>query len=77
MNNIKYSIVESIFSSGTSSNITYGIAAHNTTHPETVIACISDIASDKKSIECLVDLCNREKLSLIHLNDIVEDFLCR
>lgn len=77
MNNIKYFIVKSKVSSGTSSDITYGIAAHDTASPKNVIAYIRDITPDKKSLERFVDLCNREDLSPVHLNDAVEDFLCR
>ena len=76
MNNIKYFIVESNLSSNEIPLITYGIAAYDPVSPLTVVARISDITSDKKRLEILVDLCNREKLSLVHLNDVVEDFLC-
>jgi len=77
MNNIKYSIVESTVSFNDLPLITYGIAVHDTSSSEDIIACISDITFDKKSLEQIVDLCNREKLSPIHLNDVVEDYLCR
>ena len=76
MNNIKYSVIESRASLVLPFQITYGISAHDTSPKNTVIAYIGDITSDKKSLEHLVVLCNREKLSLIHLKDIVEDFIC-
>lgn len=71
MNNVKYSIVEN------SDSFTFGIAAYDTSSPKNVIAHINDITCDKPSLEQLIDLCNRENLSLIHLNDIIDDFLCR
>lgn len=36
---------------------------------------INDISLDKTAVEALVALCNDEKLSLLHLPDIVSDFL--
>ena len=71
MNNVKYSIVEN------SNSFTFGIAACDTSSPQNVIAYINDITCDRLSLERLVDLCNRENLSLIHLNDVIDDFLCR
>lgn len=36
---------------------------------------IADITADRGSLERLVEICNREGLSLCHLYDVVEDFL--
>lgn len=36
---------------------------------------VLDITTDKKQSERLVELCNREQLSLCHLYDVIEDFL--
>ena len=72
MNDVKYSIVESTVNINGIPHITYGIAAQDIS----VTDCIYDITADRKSLEQLVALCNRKKLSPIHLHDVVEDFLC-
>ena len=75
MNNIKYTVVESAPSAETNSTVTYGITAYDVSSDK-VVAHIGDITCDKARIEHLVELCNRGKLSPIHLRDVVEDFLC-
>ena len=76
MNNIKYAVVEGDASAETDFTVTYGITAYDPSSNR-VIAHIGNITCDKKRLEHLVDLCNRGKLSPIHLYDVVEDFLCR
>lgn len=76
MNDVKYFIVESTVTVNGIPQITYGIATLDVSSPEAFDACIYDITTDRKSIEQLVALCNREKLSPIHLYDVIEDFLC-
>ena len=46
---------------------TYGITCGN--------RIIKDISIDKKKVEQLVELCNKNKLSPIHLDDVIDDFL--
>lgn len=55
----------------------YGIAVYEDRKKqgETVVRSINDITSDKRSLESFVDLCNKEKLSEIHLEEAVQDFL--
>ena len=36
---------------------------------------ILDISTEKKPLENLISLCNKLRLDIIHLNDVVEDFL--
>lgn len=36
---------------------------------------VKDITVDREKLEKLINLCNREQLSLLHLGDVVEDFL--
>ncbi|MBR6682530.1 MAG: hypothetical protein IKL40_06070 [Clostridia bacterium] len=40
-----------------------------------VLESIPDISSDKNAVKKLVGLCNGKQLSLIHLTDVVNDFL--
>lgn len=72
-----YGVIEEKYTVGNHSRISYGIAAyadieHNGT--AIVVASVNDITSDRERITQLVDDCNRLNLSLIHLNDVVEDF---
>ena len=36
---------------------------------------IFDISTNKEKIKNLIALCNEQKLSPIHLNDVIDDFL--
>lgn len=49
------------------SHLTYGISDDERS--------FSDISTDKSKIERLVMLCNEQKISPIHLDDVIEDFL--
>lgn len=51
---------------------TYGIAAYRKGRK---LCQIADITADRGRLERLVEICNREELSLCHLYDVVEDFL--
>ena len=80
MSDITYGVVEEVHSgSGSNSQrITYGIAAYADIDDEetaTVISHICDVTSDKAKAQDLVKKCNKLRLSLCHLKDIVEDFL--
>ena len=71
----KYIVVENNYQ-GIVSSISYGIAYVECNENATiVIETISDITSDKESIEKLVNLCNELQLSVIQLQDVVEDYL--
>lgn len=75
---ITYAIIEEIHSIGCDRRITYGIAAYSSAEADgtaTVIASVHDITNDKEKLSKLVDTCNRLELSVIHLYDVVEDFL--
>ncbi len=78
MKNIKYGLIEEIYSFGASTRTTYGIAVY--ANPEndgtsTIIASVHDITASKDTLYTLVSQCNDLDLSLIHLYDVVEDFL--
>ncbi len=55
--------------------VTYGIVAEDAFGK--VIKSFSDVFFDKAKAEQLIALCNKEKLSLIRLEDIVEDALTK
>lgn len=54
--------------------VSYGIQARD---GEEVLCTISDISMDGKRVGELVDRCNRENLSVVHMQDVIEDeFFC-
>lgn len=53
--------------------IVYGIEAVSSTG--IVLQSFPDIFFSKHKVEHLVDLCNKDKLDLVHLLDVVEDAL--
>lgn len=36
---------------------------------------IKDISTNKEKVESLINLCNKNNLSPMHLDDVIEDFL--
>lgn len=78
MMNVTYGVIEEIYSLGNVSRISYGIAAYAAPAEDgiaTIVASAHDVSANKQALAELVSLCNRLKLSTIHLNDVVEDFL--
>jgi hypothetical protein len=55
----------------------HGIAVYSLTPSgeEKLLSVRNGLTEDKGGLQNLVDLCNRLKLSPIHLDDVVEDFL--
>ena len=51
----------------------YGITALDCF--KNVLITVDDIFFDKQKAEEFVGLCNKEKLELIHLKDVIEDIL--
>lgn len=55
---------------------TYGIAAAvNYDGYFVLIESFNDLSTDKHSVECLANMCNNLNLDILHLKDIVDDFL--
>ena len=78
MKEITYAVSEERYTFGNKTRISYGIVAYSNANEDgskTIVASVSDITSDKAGLNELVDDCNRLELSVIHLNDVVEDFL--
>ena len=78
MPSITYGVIEEIYSSSCSSRRSYGIAVYSDSPGDgfaTVLASVNDISSDREKLEKLVEICNRAELSMIHLNDVIDDFL--
>lgn len=51
----------------------YGITALDSY--ENVLMTVEDIFFDKQKAEEFVELCNQEKLELIHLQNVIEDVI--
>lgn len=76
--NITYGVTEETYSLSGNIRKAYGIAAYSNAPCDgtaTVLASVNDISSERDKLEELVQICNHAELSLIHLNDVIEDFL--
>lgn len=69
-----YSLAEGVFTDEDGINRkTYGISAKD--FNGNISASYPDIFFDKRKAENLVELCNKSKLELCHLPDVIEDAL--
>ncbi len=78
MPSITYGVTEEVYSHSGSSRRSYGIAVYSDSSGDgiaTILASVNDISSDREKLEELVEICNRSELSMIHLNDVIDDFL--
>ena len=78
MINVTYGIIEERYSLGNDSRVSYGIAAYadaETDGTATIVSSVHDITPDIEKLSEFVRTCNRLKLSTVHLNDVVEDFI--
>ena len=78
MMNVTYGLTEEVYSLGAERRVSYRIAAYADAEEDgtaTIIASVHDVTTDKQALLELVELCNRLGLSLMYLNDVVEDFL--
>ena len=72
---VKYKIREDLLSSEEYGCYkSYGIDVLSN---KAVIKSIKDISLKKKPLKKLMQMCNRLKLSEIHINDVIEDFLSK
>ena len=78
MMTVTYGITEEKYTLGQQTRISYGIAVYSNSETDgtgAVIASIHDISEDKEKLSRLVQTCNCLELSVIHLRDVIEDFL--
>lgn len=78
MNAITYGVAEDHYLLYGCERISYGLVVYADAASEgtaSILASIPDISSDYAALAALAELCNRMGLSLIHLDDVVEDFL--
>ena len=69
----KYVLVCQTYSDGTGNRIGYGIALED--GGRVTISAALDLSPDKTEVADLVERCNGLKLSPVHFQDVVEDFL--
>ncbi len=75
---VTYGLSEEVYSLKGESRISYGIVAYADADEggtAVILTAIRDITDDRQRLSELVRKCNHGKLSLIHLADVVEDFL--
>ena len=75
---VTYGITEEKYTLGQQTRTSYGIAAYSNSETDgtaTVIASVHGISEDKEKLLKLVQTCNCLELSVIHLRDVIEDFL--
>ena len=80
MKTITYAVSEEKYTLGEETRTSYGIVALSNADKDgskTIVASVRDVTVDKEGLAELVDDCNRLGLSVVHLNDVVEDFLVR
>lgn len=74
---IQYSLAEETYELNGNSRISYGIIAYEISDRSAEqVAQVHDLGTDREKIEDLVYCCNQTNLSIAHLYDVVEDFLC-
>ena len=77
---ISYGVTEEVYTLGGKRRISYGIAAYADSDLEqtkTIIISVRDISSVRSDVEKLVRSCRSQKLDIIHLGEVVEDFLAQ
>ncbi len=74
---ITYEFIEETYICNDQIRASYGIAAYMTSseNERIIIASAKDLSSDRSRVLKLVHQCNRLHLSLMHFEDIIEDFL--
>ena len=75
---ITFGLIQETYILGKTSRISYGIAAFADARANgsaTVVDAVRDITSNREKLAALVRLCNRLHLSVVHLHEVVEDFL--
>ena len=71
---VTYQIRKDVLHNENGQYTSYGI---NVSQNGRIIKTIKDISLRKKPLAELVKLCNRLKLSVIHIDDVIDDFLAR
>ncbi len=76
MNN-KYGVVKQEYELGEERRVSYGIAAYEESEEgnKKIVCTVSDVCEDYDKISAFINLCNEQELSVIHIEDVINDFL--
>ena len=74
--NYKYVLTKTTYHNGKHTRTSYGISAISTEDNISVLCSVEDITDEQNTLAKLVELCNTEQLSIEHLQNVVDDFLC-
>ena len=80
MKNITYVVSEEKYAFSNEVRTSYGIVVYYNSDKDggkRIVASVRDVSSDKAALTQLVNDCNRLKLSIVHLDDVIEDFLIK
>lgn len=75
---ITYGVVKETYLLGEVKREAYGLVAYANVVEDgtaTIVASASDLTDKRELVEELASKCNVGNLSLVHFNDVVEDFL--
>ena len=73
---IKYIIVQNKYYCENLSIVSFGMAiAEEHNGSVTILKTFADLSPNFADVEKLVRLCNEQKLDLIHLDDVINDFI--
>lgn len=76
MKDVFYELIEETCQIDGRNRTSFGIAAYiKSTEGEVLLNAVHDLGFEKGRLVALVDQCNRLKLSVVHLYDVLEDFL--
>ena len=78
MSNITYGVSKEIYSYKGAIREAYGLVAYDNAEYDgtlTIVAAANDLSCDETKLQELANKCNEGNLSLVHFNDIVNDFL--
>ena len=75
---ITYGVVKEIYALGSEKRSAYGLVAYYDAEEDgtaTIVASAHDLSDDEAAVEMLAERCNDGDLSLVHFDDVIEDFL--
>lgn len=78
MTEFHYDIIEERYYLNDNTRVSYGIVAYAGAEPDNiaeVIVTVNDVSCDRQKLTELISICNDMSLSVIHLQDVVRDFL--
>ena len=73
-----YVVTQNTYQGKETSRIGFGVAAIEECGSSiSVLESVSDISPDENAVRRLVEICNAQALSLLHLQDVISDFLSK